>query len=58
MVGKFVFEHAPAQIITAPAQLITAPAQPPATGVVVYTALLHRQSSQVSIHLSGFIVVS
>ena len=30
---------APAQIITAPAQLITAPAQPPATGVVVYTAL-------------------
>ena len=45
--GKFVFEHAPAQInsapaqiitapaqiITAPAQLITAPAQPPATKV-------------------------
>ena len=31
---------APAQLITAPAQLITAPAQPPATGVVVYTALL------------------
>ena len=44
-VGKFVFEHAPAQIvtspaqfitapaqiITAPAQIITAPAQPPAT---------------------------
>ena len=30
---------APAQLITAPAQLITAPAQPPATGVVVYTAL-------------------
>ena len=30
---------APAKIITAPAQLITAPAQPPATGVVVYTAL-------------------
>ena len=30
---------APAQIVTAPAQLITAPAQPPATGVVVYTAL-------------------
>ena len=45
-VGIFVFEHAPAQIntapaqiITAPAQLITAPAQPPATEVVVYTAL-------------------
>ena len=45
-VGKFVFEHAPAQIIiapariiTAPAQFTTAPAQPPATGVVVYTAL-------------------
>ena len=45
-VGKFVFEHAPAQIttdpaqlITAPAKLITAPAQPPAIGVVVYTAL-------------------
>ena len=45
-VGKFVFEHAPAQIntapvqiITAPAQLLTAPAQPPATEVVVYTAL-------------------
>ena len=45
-VGKFVFEHAPAQIITAPAQvitapaqLITAPAQLPATIVVVYTAL-------------------
>ena len=42
----FVFEHAPAQIvtapaqiITAPAQIITAPAQPPATGAVVYTAL-------------------
>ena len=30
---------APAQLITAPTQLITAPAQPPATGVVVYTAL-------------------
>ena len=29
----------PAQLITAPAQLITAPAQPPATKVVVYTAL-------------------
>ena len=39
-VGEFVFEHAPAQIITAPAQIITAPAQPPATGAVVYTALL------------------
>ena len=39
-VGKFVFEHAPAQIMTAPAQIITAPAQPPATGAVVYTALL------------------
>ena len=39
-VGKFAIEHAPAQIITAPAQLITTPAQPPATGVVVYTALL------------------
>ena len=58
--GKFVFEHAPAQINTAPAQIITAPtqiitapaqiiiaptqlimapAQPPATKVVVYTAL-------------------
>ena len=36
---KFVFEHAPAQIITAPAQIITAPAQPPTTGAVVYTAL-------------------
>ena len=30
----------PAQLITAPAQRITAPAQPPATEVVVYTALL------------------
>ena len=38
-VGKFVFEHAPAQIMTAPAQHITAPAQPLATGVFVYTAL-------------------
>ena len=43
-VEKFRYEcfmdvHATAQIITAPAQLITAPAQPPATGVVVYTAL-------------------
>ena len=38
-VEKFVFEHAPAQIISAPAQIITAPAQPPATGAVVYTAL-------------------
>ena len=43
-VEKFRYEYfmditAPAQIITAPAQLITAPAQPPATGVVVYTAL-------------------
>ena len=37
--GKFVFEHATAQIITAPAQIITAPAQTPATGAVVYTAL-------------------
>jgi len=40
-VGKFVFEHAPAQIIIAPAQIITAPAQPPATGAVVYTALFN-----------------
>ena len=31
--------NAPAQNITAPAQHNTAPAQPPATGVVVYTAL-------------------
>ena len=38
-VEKFVFEHAPAQIITAPAQIIIAPAQPSATGAVVYTAL-------------------
>ena len=43
-VEKFRYEcfmevYAPAQIITAPAQLITAPAQPPATGVVLYTAL-------------------
>ena len=45
-VEKFVFEHAPAQIITAPAQIITAPAQiitapaqPSATVAVVYTAL-------------------
>ena len=41
---KFSYEYfmdinAPAQFITAPAQLITAAAQPPATGVVVYTAL-------------------
>ena len=34
--AKFI--TAPAQLFT-PAQLITAPAQPPATGVVVYTAL-------------------
>ena len=34
---------APAQLITAPAQLITAPAQPPATGVVVYTALFSKR---------------
>ena len=32
--------YAPAQLISAPAQLITAPAQLPATGAVVYTALL------------------
>ena len=51
-VGKFVFEHAPAKIITAPAQSITAPAQiiiapaqPPATGAVVYTALFLFSSS-------------
>ena len=57
-VGKFVFEHAPAQsiiapaqsitasaqLITVPAQLITAPAQPPATEVAVYTALLDAPS--------------
>ena len=36
-VEKFVFEHAPAQIITAPAQ-------PSATGSVVYTALLYTRS--------------
>ena len=50
--GEFVFEHAPAQIITAPAQIIiapaqivTAPAQPPATGAVVYTALfIHSET--------------
>ena len=38
-VRKFVFEHAPAPVNIAPAQIITAPAQPPATEVVVYTAL-------------------
>ena len=52
-VEKFVFEHAPAQIITAPAQIITAPAQtitapaqiitapaqPSGSGAVVYMAL-------------------
>ena len=32
---------APAQIIFAPAQIITAPTQMPATGAVVYTALLN-----------------
>ena len=37
---KFVFEHAPAQIITAPAQIITAPAQLPTTGVVVLSCLV------------------
>ena len=36
--------NAPAQLITAPAQFITAPAQPPATGVVVYTALFDLQA--------------
>ena len=48
--GKFIFKHAPAQIITAPAHLITAPpklisapAQLPATGVVVYTALFRSK---------------
>ena len=51
-VEKFVFEHAPAQIITAPAQIITAPAQiitapaqPSATGAVVYTALFQKRPS-------------
>ena len=37
-VGKFIFEHAPAQIITAPAQ-------PPATGVVVYTPLFKKKDN-------------
>ena len=32
--------YAPAQIISAAVQLITAPAQLPATGAVVYAALL------------------
>ena len=39
--------NASAQLITATAQLITAPVQPPATGVVVYTALF-RYSNCVS----------
>ena len=39
--------YAPAQIISAPAQLITAAAQLPATGAVVFTALL-RQESQLN----------
>ena len=37
---------APAKTISAPAQLITAPAQPPATGAVVYTALIRVKSIQ------------
>ena len=36
----FMDVSAPAQFIAAPAQLSTAPTQPPATEVVVYTALL------------------
>ena len=32
--------NAPAQLIAAPAQIITAPTEPPATGAVLYTALL------------------
>ena len=67
-VEKFVFEHAPAQIITAPAQtitapaqiitapaqIITAPAQPSATGAVVYTALFFaRPLNFVLLNLSG-----
>ena len=56
-VEKFRYEYfidinAPAQIITAPAQYNTAPAQhktapaqPPATGVVVYTALLPSKTA-------------
>ena len=59
-VEKFRFEYfmdadaiaqiiaAPAQLNTAPAQLNTAPPQPPATGVVVYTALLIRNCSKTS----------
>ena len=40
--------HAPALISSAPAQLITAPAQPPATGVVVYTALFFHMLYEVT----------
>ena len=59
-VEKFRFEYfmdanalaqiitSPAQPNTAPAQLNTAPPQPPATGVVVYTALLIRNCSKTS----------
>ena len=49
-VGKFVFEYAPAQIITAPAKIIIAPAQPPATGAGVYTALLKNSSPHLPSH--------
>ena len=45
-VGKFVFEHAPAQIVTAPAQ-------PPATGAVVYTALLELWINWVGLYTSS-----
>ena len=52
-VEKFVFEHAPAQIIAAPAQIITAPTQLPATGVVVYTALFSLLDSKKVVNVSA-----
>ena len=51
-VEKFRYEYfmvvsAPAPIITAPAQLVNATAQPPATGVVVYTALFFKKETKI-----------
>ena len=50
MVGKFVFEHAPAQIMTAPAQIITTPAQ-------IIIAPAHRPRQEQYTALFSFIAL-
>ena len=56
-VGKFVFEHAPAQIMTAPAQIITAPAQIITAPAQIIIARAHRPRQVRSSRVYGLVFI-